>query len=213
MGRALKSALRSLYDHSWRLVLVNLALAIVAAAAVLAATYARVGLVLLLGVGPLAAALMHCAVTLQQTDELRLGDAVRGLRLHWRRGLLLAALAAATIVLAVASVSFWGSRGPATWPLALVALYVALLFGVWQIHLWPLAVARRGDRFVDVVREAGKELVRRPGASIALALALLLVNAVGAVGVLPLLTFTVAYSALAAAHFALPPPTLEEAII
>ena len=155
---------------------------------------------------------MHCAVKLQQTGELRLADAVRGLRLHWRRGLLLGALVIATVVLGVRSVSFWGSRGAAAWPLALVALYVALLCFVWQLHLWPLAVARRNDPLREVVRDAGAALVRRPLPSIALAVALLLVNAAGAVGILPLLTFTVAYSALAAAHFALPPPTLEEAI-
>jgi hypothetical protein len=91
----------------------------------------------------------------------------------------------------------------------MVALYLALMFGVWQIHLWPLAVARRGDRIADVVRDAAIGLVRRPMASIGLALVLLLVNLAGAIGVLPVLTLTLAYSALAAAHFALPPPTEE----
>ena len=61
----------------------------------------------------------------------------------------------------------------------------------------------------DVVREAGLALARRPLASCALASALLLVNAVGAIGILPLLTLTIAYSALAAAHFSLPRPTEE----
>jgi len=37
----------------------------------------------------------------------------------------------------------------------------------------------------------------------------LLVNAVGAIGILPLLTLTLAFSALAAAHFTLPRPTEE----
>jgi hypothetical protein len=60
-----------------------------------------------------------------------------------------------------------------------------------------------------VLREAGRSLFSRPFASVALAFVLLLVNAVGAIGVLPVLTLTIAYSALAAAHFVLPPPTEE----
>jgi hypothetical protein len=212
MGVALKEALRNLYEQSWRLALVNVAVALAAAAALLAVAYSRAALVLLVAVGPLVAALMHCAVTLQQTHELRLRDAARGLRLHWRRGLVLGALVVATVVLGAVAVSFWSSHGVAGWPPALVALYLALLFGVFQLHLWPLAVARSGDPLPDVLRAAGVALVRRPFASMALALALLLVNAAGAIGILPLLTFTVSYSALAAAHFALPPPPLEEAI-
>ena len=95
------------------------------------------------------------------------------------------------------------------WPVAMASLYVALLFGVWQIHVWPLAVARHRERLADVLREAARGLLRRPVSSIAFALALLLVNAVGAAGILPVLTLTVAYSAVAAAHFVLPPPTEE----
>jgi hypothetical protein len=206
VGRALKEALRDMYEQSWRLLLLNLALSAVAAAALLAGSYATPALLLLVGVGPFAAALMHCAVTVQQTDELRMGDAVVGLRLHWRRGLALGALVAAASVLVVASLSFYSARA---WPVAILSFYVALMFGVWQIHLWPLAVARRRDRFADVLRAAGLELVRRPFASIGLAFALLLVNAAGAIGVLPVLTLTIAYSALAAAHFVLPPPPEE----
>jgi hypothetical protein len=189
------------------LFLLNAAVAAVAAGAVftIAVNWAPVMLLVLAVVGPFAAALMHCAVTLQQTDRLRLGDGVAGLRLHWRRGLALGVVAAAAVVLAVTSVSFWSHRGALAWPLTIAAAYLAALFAVWQIHLWPLAVARRGTSLGDVAREAGVALARRPVASCVLALALLLVNAVGAIGVLPVLTITLAFSALAAAHFALPP--------
>ena len=203
------AALSDMYNHSWRLFVLNLALSVVAVAPLVAALWALPALVLLLGVGPFAAALMHCAVTVQQTDDLRLRDGVVGLRLHWRRGLVLAALVAGAVVLVVTAISFYAPRA---WPVALVALYGALLFGVWQIHVWPLAVARRRERLADVLRDAGRAAGRRPLASIGLAFALLLVNAGGAaLGVLPALTLTVAYSALAAAHFALPPPTEEVA--
>jgi len=207
--RAMTAALSDMYNHSWRLFVLNLALSVVAVAPLVAALWALPALVLLLGVGPFAAALMHCAVTVQQTDDLRLRDGVVGLRLHWRRGLVLAALVAGAVVLVVTAISFYAPRA---WPVALVALYGALLFGVWQIHVWPLAVARRRERLADVLRDAGRAAGRRPLASIGLAFALLLVNAGGAaLGVLPALTLTVAYSALAAAHFALPPPTEEVA--
>jgi hypothetical protein len=208
---ALKAALRDMYEQSWRLLVLNVAVASVALAAVLviAVSYAPLTLLLLVFVGPFAAALMHCAVTLQQTDRLRLGDGVVGLRLHWQRGFALGALGAAAAIGVVTAVSFWSRQGALAWPLAVLAIYVASMFAVWQIFAWPLAVAARGTSFAEVLREAGVALARRPFAACGLALALLLVNGVGAIGILPVLSMTIAYSALAAAHFALPPPTEE----
>jgi len=203
---ALKAALRDLYEQSWRFIVLNVALSVMVAAVLLAASYATPALLLLVGVGPFAAALMHCAVTLQQTENVHLSDGLIGLRLHWRRGLALAAVVGAAIALFVVSVLFYAQRA---WPIAMLALYVALLFGVWQIHLWPLAMARHREGLGNVLGDAARAVVRRPFASLGLGFALLLVNAVGAIGVLPVLTLTVAYSALAAAHFALPPPTEE----
>jgi hypothetical protein len=207
--RSLAAALRDLYENSVRLALLNLALAALVCAALVAAAYAQPGALLLVAAGPFAAALMHCAVTLQQTDELRLADGLAGLRLHWRRGLALGALVAAAALLTVVAVSFYAPRAL---PVAAVAVSVALVFAVWQVHVWPLAVSSRRSRLRDVLREAGASFARRPAASAGLALALLLVNAVGAIGVLPVLTVTVAYSALATAHFVLPPPTQEATI-
>jgi hypothetical protein len=207
--RALNAALRDLYENSWRLVALNLALSAMTLAVIVAAIYAQPALLLLVGVGPFAAAFMHCAVTLQQTDRLRIGEGLVGLRLHWRRGLALGALVAAASILGVVAVSFYAHRGTGTWPLAVIAFYVAAIFVVWQLHVWPLAVARRGDDLVAVLREAALSLARRPVATIGLAFALLLVNLVGAIGILPVLTLTIAYSALAVAHFVLPPPPEE----
>jgi Na+-driven multidrug efflux pump len=57
----------------------------------------------------------------------------------------------------------------------------------------------------DVVRDAVLVVGRRPWGFAGLALALLLVNAIGvAAAILPFLTLTIAYSFLASAHFALP---------
>ena len=99
VGGALKAALRHLYEQSWRLLVLNVLVAAVAVVVIIVAvvSYSPLTLLLLAVVGPFAAALMHCAVTLQQTDRLRLGDGVVGLRLHWRRGLVLGALSAGTV--------------------------------------------------------------------------------------------------------------------
>ena len=201
---ALRAALIDLYENSWRLIVPNIVLSAVTLAAVAAASYSQPALLLLVGVGPFAAALMHCAVTVQQTDRLRMGDGLEGLRLHWRRGLALGALVAAATILGVVAVSFYAHSGTGALPLAVTAF--------WQIHVWPLAVARRRDDLLVVLRDAALGLARRPVATIAFAFTLLLVNALGAIGILPVLTFTIAYSALAAAHFVLPPPP-EEATI
>ena len=209
---ALRAALIDLYENSWRLIVPNIVLSAVTLAAVAAASYSQPALLLLVGVGPFAAALMHCAVTVQQTDRLRMGDGLEGLRLHWRRGLALGALVAAATILGVVAVSFYAHSGTGALPLAVTAFYVTLMFAFWQIHVWPLAVARRRDDLLVVLRDAALGLARRPVATIAFAFTLLLVNALGAIGILPVLTFTIAYSALAAAHFVLPPPP-EEATI
>ena len=206
---ALRAALIDLYENSWRLIVPNIVLSAVTLAAVAAASYTQPALLLLVGVGPFAAALMHCAVTVQQTDRLRMGDGLVGLRLHWRRGLALGALVAAATILGVVAISFYARSGTGALPLAVTAFYVTLMFAFWQIHVWPLAVARRRDDLVVVLRDAALGLARRPVATVAFAFTLLLVNAAGAIGILPVLTFTIAYSALAAAHFVLPPPPEE----
>jgi len=73
----------------------------------------------------------------------------------------------------------------------------------------PLAVTEPDRPLRRVLTDAGVALMRRPGASVGLALALLAINVLGtAAAVLPLLTVTVAYSFVAAARFAL--PQLEE---
>jgi hypothetical protein len=54
-------------------------------------------------------------------------------------------------------------------------------------------------------------VARRPGSAFRLGLALLFLNVVGvAAAVMPFLTLTIAYSFVAAAHFALPAPIPEE---
>lgn len=207
---ALRRALGDMYEQSWRLVLLNTALSAVVLAVLVFASYAPIALVLGIGVGPLAAALMHCAVTLVREGELRLGCAVEGVRLHWLRGLQLAALTGVVFAAGTVAVRAYGSWGALAWPLAFVVAYLLALFLVFQLLVWPLAVAERDRPLQRVLADAGIALLRRPGATVGLGLALVLINALGAAAaVLPLLTMTVAYSFVAAARFALPPQLAE----
>jgi hypothetical protein len=207
VGESLRTALRDFYRQSWRLLVLNWALTAFVLAALLAGLWFPPAFALLLLVGPLAAALMHCAITLVQTDELSLGDAVEGVRLHWRRGFVLGTLALGLVVGAVFAVRFYAGLGGWALPLALVALYVAVVLGVFLLLLWPLAVFEFDRPLGEVTREAMTGFLRRPAAVSALALALVAVNVVGlAAALLPFLTLTVAYSFLAAARFALPRP-------
>ncbi len=210
---ALRKAVADFYEHSWRLVLMNSALSVVAvAAAVSVAYFVPLAVVLALLLGPLAAALMHCAVTVVETEDVRLADFVAGLRLHWRRGLGLGGAAAAFVLATVSAFSFYSGRGALAWPLAILVLYLAGMFGVFQLALWPLAVLERERPFRMVLRDAAAVAAARPGAIVGLAAALLVVNLLGFVAaVLPFLTMTIAYSFLAAARFSVPRGSAREA--
>jgi hypothetical protein len=212
VGEALRQALADFYGQSWRLLILNTLLSGVVIAILVTALWVPVALVLVLAVGPLAASLMHCAVTLAQTDELELADAARGVRLHWRRGLVLVLLVGGAVAMTWLAIRFWAGTGTFAWPLAMLTLYVGLLFGIYQLSLWPLAVYERDRSLRQVLADAALALLRRPGPYVGLGVALFLVNVAGFIAaVIPLLTLTVAYSFLAAAHFALPRNPMREA--
>jgi uncharacterized membrane protein len=209
--RAFGAAAADLYHQSWRLVVLNLLLGAILIAVLLAGLAVRPALALIVLLGPAAAAVMHCAVTLAQTEELRLSEAVVGLRRHWRRGLVLGASVAAAAILGAFAVPFYARAGGWGWPLAALTVYLLLMFALVQLALWPLAVFETGRPFREVVREALLLVGRRPLGFLGVAFALLLVNAIGvAAAILPFLTLTIAYSFLVSAHFALPKnPTRE----
>ena len=209
-GAALRLALRDFYANSWRLVIVNAALGLVLAVAVFAAVVARPAVVLVVLAGPLAAALVHCSVTLVRDGSVTFADARSGLRLHWRRGLGLGAAGLVLVLLAFVAVRFY-SRSPLLWPLAFATAYLVVLLGIYQVVLWTLAIAEPSRSLRASLREAAVLVARRPGSAFLLGLALLLLNVAGvAAAVMPFLTLTIAYSFVAAAHFALPAPTPEE---
>jgi uncharacterized membrane protein YfcA len=182
-----------------RLVLLNCAVGAVAAIAAAGAAYALPLAFVAIAAGPLVAALVHCAVVATRTDELAWSDAHDGLRLHWRLGLALGALGAAGVSLGVLAIRFYSQHG--VWPLSAFAAYVLASFCVWQLVAWPLAVAGTERPLAS----AARELLHRPLSAFGLGAALLVVNGLGTLAVIPLLTLTLAYSFLAAAHFVLPP--------
>jgi hypothetical protein len=210
-GRALGAALRGMWAQSWRLFLANAALSLGVLPFLVAALWAPVALAgAALVAGPLGMALMHCSVELVREGELSLRCWPAGLRLHWRRGLALGAGCGLVVAAGVVALGAYGGAGQLV--LAAVVLYLLLAFAVYQLALWPLAVAERGAPLRAVARAAVGVVLRAPLPATLLALALLLVNAVGAAAALmPLLTLTLAFSSLAAAHFTLPRDPLREA--
>ena len=206
---ALGLALGDLYRNSWRLVPVNVALGAVLVLSAYAAIAVHALLVLAVLAGPIAAALAHSSVTLVRTGNLRFADAWQGLRLHWRRGLALGAAGVALVVLAGVAIRFY-TRSSAGWPLAFLTLYLLVLFGIYATVLVTVAVADPNRSLRVVARDAAAVGAQRPGATLLLGLALLVVNLLGiAAAVMPFLTLTVAYSFLAVAHFVVPPEARE----
>ena len=202
---ALRCALRDFYENSWRLVLLNAAFGTVLVVSVLAALAMPAAVVLVLAAGPVVAVLAHCAVTLVRTGNLFFADAWEGLRLHWRRGLVLGALGAAVVAAGFLALRFYS--GASLWPLAFLTFYVLVLLLIYALVLWTLAIAEPQRTLRSVAREAAGFVASRPGATLLLGLALMLVNVAGlAAAVMPFLTLTVAYTFLATAHFVLPPP-------
>jgi len=198
-------ALRDFYANSWRLLVVNAVLGAALVASVLAALAFPLAAVLVVAVGPIVAALVHCAVTLVRTGNLELGDAWSGFRLHWRRGLALASLGAAVAALGVVGIRFY-STTTSLWPLAFVALYVLVLLAIFQLVLWTVAIAAPDLSLSGVARESAALALARPGQSLVLGLALLLVNVAGiAAAVMPFLTLTIAYTFLVTAHVLVTP--------
>jgi hypothetical protein len=212
LRRAFGVAAADLYHQAWRLVVLNALLALGVLAIVLASIAVPGAVVLAILIGPAIAAVMHCTVTLAQTEELRLVDALRGFRRHWRRGLALGLGLAAAVALGALAVPFYAHAGTWAWPLAAACVYLLLLFGVFQLALWPLAVFESGRPLRAVARDAAFSIARRPLGFVGLALALLLVNLIGlAAAIVPFLTLTIAYSFLVSAHFALPKNPAREA--
>jgi hypothetical protein len=201
-GIALRFATRDMFHNSWRLVPVNAALGAVLVAVGIASYAVHAALVFAVLAGPVAAALIHCAVVLVRTENLALADAREGL--HWRRGLQLGGAGLVLVLLGAFAVRFYTRIGFG-WPLVFLTIYVLLGLGTYLAMVATLAIADPKRPLRLAARDAAAVGARRPGATLLLGLSLLLVNAAGvAAGVMPFLTLTVAYSFVAVAHFTLP---------
>jgi hypothetical protein len=203
-GLALRAALGDMYRQSWRLFLINTAFSAFVVSVAIAGLWVPLLWLLLVAAGPLAAALMHCAVLVTTTEELRLRDALDGLSLHWRRGAVLGLVFAAVTIGGVKAIAFYADRGALV--LAVAAAYLLFALTVFQLVLLALAVREPERPLSAVAVSAGGIVVARPVQAVVLGLALALVNLAGiAAAIMPFLTVTIAYTFLAAAHFALPP--------
>jgi hypothetical protein len=202
--RALGLAVGDLYRNSWRLLPVNAVLGLVLVFSAVAAVAVHALLVLVVLAGPCVAALAHCSVTLVRTGNVALSDAWEGLRLHWRRGLAIGVAGVTLGVLAAVAIRFY-AQSSVGWPLAFLTLYLVVLLGIYAAVLTTVAVASPELPVGIAARNAATLAAQRPGATVLLGLALLLVNVAGlAAAVMPFLTLTVAYSFVAVAHFVLP---------
>jgi hypothetical protein len=212
VNAALRQALSKTYQSSWRLLLVNTALSLAVALVILATPTLPLGLLLAcVAAGPLAAALAHCVVILVRGDDITMTDAVEGLRLHWRQGVALGSLFGLGLMVGLVAVTFYVSEPHRVWPLAVAAVYLVAFFCLLVLAAWPLLIADQRLGVVGALRAAGLALLRRPWRALGLGVALLLVNVLGAVTVVPLLTLTVAYTFLATALVVLPDPAEEAA--
>src|SRR5262249_60529679 len=91
---------------------------------------------------------------------------------------------------------------------AFLTPYRVVLLGVYAAVWTTVVVADPQLPWRVAARSAASLAAQRPGATLLLGLALLLVNLAGvAAAVMPFLTLTVAYSFVAVAHLVLPPHT------
>jgi hypothetical protein len=202
-GGALRAAAVDFYHQSWRLAVFNAVLSAIVLTILYLAVFVHPLFVLVVVLsGPFAASLMHCAVQLADEEELRFRDALTGLRLHWWRGFLLAAIVLVVVWLGIIALRFYGSD---QWLFSVLVGDVLAVFAVVQLLAWPRAVRDRSRPLLRVFGDALSDFLTRPVSSFVFAVALLIVNVLGiAAAVMPFLTLTIAYSFLAAAHFALP---------
>ena len=112
LRRALGVAASDLYHQAWRLIVLNVLLG----AAVVAVVLISLAVPPAVAPGhpdrPVLAAVMHCAVTLAQTEDLRLVGAVERAAPYWRQGIALGAAVAVAVVLGAAVVRSTRGREP-----------------------------------------------------------------------------------------------------
>ena len=106
VGHVLRRAARDFYEESWRFVALNTALSAYVLAVLAVASFAPLALVLLVGAGPLAAALVAAAVIVVESGSLTFVETTEAFRRCWRRGLVLAGQLGLGILATIVAVRF-----------------------------------------------------------------------------------------------------------
>src|SRR5213082_731995 len=124
-------------------------------------------------------------MTVARALRLACGDLYQN---SWRLLVVNAALGAVLVFSAVAAIAVHELL-----VLAVLTLYLVVLLGIYAVVLTTVAVAEPGEPLRIAARRAATVWAQRPGATLLLGLALLLVNLAGiAAAVMPFLTITVA---------------------
>jgi hypothetical protein len=214
LGDVFRRAVSDLYGFSWRLVIVNTAVSVVCAIVVVTVSAVPLSLLLApIAAGPVVAGLVHCTVKVIREGEFVLADAADGVRRHWRQGLQFGALCGAAIMLGALAVAFYGSERHRVLPLAVLAVYLVAFFLLVLLRATPIAIGQPETSVTEALTGAFMLVVRAPLRYLALGTGLLVVNLLGALTVLPLLTLTIAYSFLVAGRVVLPRTVEEEEVI
>ena len=109
------------------------------------------------------------------------------------------------LLLGALAVTFYGSERHRVLPLAVLAVYVVAIAFLVLLVAWLFAIADAERGVDDALRRASSLILQSPARMLLFGAALFLVNLVGAVTVIPILTLTIAYSFLATARLVLPP--------
>ena len=157
---------RDFYEESWRLVAPQLACSRPTSSRCSRSRRSvPLALVLLLGAGSIAAALVSAAVIVVETGSLTfVGDGRDDPSLLAPRARARGARSALGVLATVIAFRFYGSAGTLAWPLAVLVLYLGGIFVLYQLVLWPLAVRDCERPLRDGRRRGGRRSRRRPGA-------------------------------------------------
>jgi hypothetical protein len=121
---------------------------------------------------------------------------------------VLASVSLLVFWLAGLALRFYGTD---QWIFSVFVVDVLALVSLLELLVWPRAVYERERPLKKVIGDAVSDFLRRPLSTLSFAVALVIVNLLGiAAGVMPFLTLTIAFSFVAAAHFALPRSPLRE---
>lgn len=209
MGAALKAAGLALYQHSIRLVPLNLAwgLGLLVVLGIGLLGNPVVGLLLAPVLGLPLIGLARLAGHLARGRDVVLSDATQAIRSRGGAALVTAAgFVAAAAILGANLAGGILAGGPPGWALATLAGWGLLMLALAGFPFWALLgdPARAAWRVRDVARLTGLLVLAVPGRLALLAIALAAIVTIGTLLLAAILTLGVAYASLATAFAVLP---------